>query len=455
MRIIIGGIGEIGDFLCMTLTDQKHDVIAIDEDPNIADVLQNKYTVAIVTGDIKNVDVMRSAGIDKCDFFLSVSSDASANIIGASMAKSLGAKNTVARIDSSMSVNDCGDDGFDCQRHFAINMLIDPDKICASEFAKVIRNPGRMAVENIAFNQIEVRKCSVGAKAKIKRSLRDLGISINARIVAIFRNGVGTIPTSDTTLEEGDVITVVGKHDDIILLLEKLGIENVKSMEDITIFGASGITRALLRYLKSTQYRIKVIEESLEECEKLSSEFPQVTVIHGDATTLDLLKEEYVCHSSYFVACSNDDEKNTMVAIQAKYIGAKCVLLALNYGKYESVLSNIKNVLGVEKIVSKRVATANEIIHYISTKNFRIIEEITDQNCTFIEFNIGKFCPLIGKSIRALGFPRGCVLISLMRNFDAKVPSANDIILENDRVVAAVRSDAVNVVVNMFTQKQC
>ncbi|MDR1401912.1 MAG: Trk system potassium transporter TrkA [Puniceicoccales bacterium] len=450
MRIIIGGIGEIGDFLCMTFSNQKHDIVAIDKDPAIIDALQNKYSVAILAGDIKDINILRSAGIGKCDFFLSVSSDTSANIIAASIAKFLGAKNTVARIDSSTLVSNSKDDKFNYQRHFDINMLVDPDKICASEFAKIIRNPGRVAVENIAFNEIEVRKCSVTAKAKIKCQLRNMGIDTNTRIIAVSRNGTETIPTPDITLEEGDVITVVGKHEDMVSLLKKLNIEEAKSAINITIFGTSGIARALIRYLNSSEYRIKVIEETLAECEKLASEFPNVTVIHGDASTLDLLKEECVCKSSYFVACSNDDEKNTLVAIQAKFIGAKYVLLALNYGKYESVLANVRNVLGIEKIISKRVATAKELISYVSTKNYRIIAEITDQNCSFIEFKIGKSCQLIGRPLRELGLPAECVLISLMRNFDAKVPSADDVILENDHVVAAVLSDAVTSVVNMF-----
>ncbi|MCZ6671974.1 MAG: NAD-binding protein [Verrucomicrobia bacterium] len=48
----------------------------------------------------------------------------------------------------------------------------------------------------------------------------------------------------------------------------------------------------------------------------MAERFPDITVIHGDATSLRVLEEERVGSADYFVAATNEDEDKVMTCIQ-------------------------------------------------------------------------------------------------------------------------------------------
>lgn len=453
MNIIIGGAGEVGDFLCEIFLKRGYNVILMDNNRDVIKTFQDRYNVAISIGDIKDANAMIDAGVHHCDFFLSVTNDTSTNILSASIAKKLGAKKVIARSDTKLAAYN-NNNIFHYQRHFGIDMMISPDAICAAEFAKIIRNPGRVAVENIAFNQLEIQRFVVNNDTKLAgRPLHDINIGKNVRFVLINHNGIENIPTGETTIEPGDIVTIAGKHDDVTKLLSHIKFKELYTKTSITIFGASNIAESLISYLKYNKYHIRVIDESYERCEEIATKFPNITVIHGDASNNNLLKEEQISYCDYFVACSDDDEKNTMVALQVKHIGTSNVMLALNDGKYESVLSNMQSELGLNMIVSKRRATAHELVNFVSDSTHYLLPNVSDNENIFVEIPVTENSQVIGHPIRNIGLPKGCLLVSLMRNFDAKIPAADDRLEAGDRVVAVLKNTSLNDVIHRFSGK--
>lgn len=454
MNIIIGGAGEVGDFLCEIFLKRGYNVILMDNSRDVIKTFQDRYNVSISIGDIRDANAIIDAGVQHCDFFLSVTNDSSTNILSASIAKKLGAQKVIARTDANLLTHRNSTNTLNYQQHFGIDMMISPDAICAAEFAKIIRNPGRVAVENIAFNQIEIQRFIVNNDTKLAgRPLHDINIGQNVRFVLINHNGIENIPTGETTIEPGDIVTIAGKHDDVTKLLSRIKFKELHTKTSITIFGASNIAASLISYLKYGKYHIRVIDESYEKCEQIAAKFPNITVIHGDASNNDLLQEEQISHCNYFVACSDDDEKNTMVALQVKHIGAPNVMLALNDGKYESVLSNMQSDLGLNMIVSKRRATAHELVNFVSDNTHYLLPNVSDNENIFVEIPVTENSQVIGLPIRNIGLPKGCLLISLMRNFNAKIPAADDCLYAGDRVVAVLKNTSLQDVIKRFSAK--
>ena len=104
-------------------------------------------------------------------------------------------------------------------------------------------------------------------------------------------------------------------------------------------------------------------------CEELALKFPDVTIIHGDPTSRRLLEEEQIGSVDYFVAAGLDDEDNVMSCLQAKQLGAKNVILLMNKPDYEDVLQHIGKSIGIEHIVSPRIASKNEMVRFISNES--------------------------------------------------------------------------------------
>ena len=431
MNIIIAGGGSIGSFLCGILTQNGHKTTVIEKNSDVAHELDSKLSSRIVQGDYCDIEVLQPLGLEQCDFFISTTTDYYSNLVASSIAKKIGAKKTISRINSSFLRHNS-----EYCRNFNIDFLIHPETLCAVEIAKIIRNPGRVAVENFALGQIEVQHFFVSEKSKLlNKRLEELKISPDIRILYIKRGKISHVTTKDSFFLAGDQVTVVGNHDTISELRNKLSADRKDEEISVGIFAVSETSIALLKLLHDKKYRIKLIERVREKCEMIAQTFPNVTVINGDASSIDTLKTEGFDSCDFFVSCSEDDENNTMVAIQSKHIGAKHVSLALNESDYESVLTNIKERVGIDQIVSRREATARELFTYVSDKNYAILANLREQNLIFTWFHLNNDSKIIGKEIKNLGLPSGSLIVSIMRNYVATVPRAYDVIQENDEII--------------------
>lgn len=437
MNITIAGGGSIGSFLCSIFSQSGHKTTVIENNGTLVRELDDKLSSRVVQGDYCDIEVLRSANLDNCDFFISTTTDYYSNLVASSIAKKIGAKKTISRVNSSFHKYNS-----EYCKNFNIDFLIHPETLCAVEIAKIIRNPGRVAVENFALGQIEVQHFFVSEKSKLlNKQLEELKLSSDIRILYIKRGEHSQVPTKNSFFLAGDQVTVVGNHDNISEFRSKLSADKKDEEVSIGIFSVSEISIALLKLLHDKKYHIKLIERNREKCENIAKLFPHITVINGDASSIDILKNEGFGFCDFFVACSEDDETNTMIAIQSKHIGAKHVSLALNESDYEDVLTNIKERVGIDQIVSRRESTARELFTYVSDKNYATLAHLNEQNLIFTWFNLKHGSKIIGKEVKNLGLPSGSIIVSIMRNYIASVPKACDVIQENDEIITISSND--------------
>jgi trk system potassium uptake protein len=79
--IIIAGCRKVGSNLAAALSQENHEVVVIDSDPDNFDMLGSGFNGLTVTGMPIDEDVMRSAGIDKADALAAVSNDDNMNVM--------------------------------------------------------------------------------------------------------------------------------------------------------------------------------------------------------------------------------------------------------------------------------------------------------------------------------------------------------------------------------------
>jgi trk system potassium uptake protein TrkA len=439
MKIIIVGAGEVGHNLCTTLSASGHDVTLIERSPLRCEKLDEEQNARIIHGNGSSARQLVEVDVAECDAFLAMTSDDRTNVISCSLAKGLGAKNTIARIhDETYSDNSV----INYQLHFGIDLLVNPEAICAVELAKEIRGAGRVAVENFARGQIEVQQQRVAAGSRlIGKQLQDLKFDSRVRIGYIQRNGNSEIASAETTMEEGDLVTHFGHPEALFALREKFDPKHRVDLSRVVLFGASETAINLIRLLTNPRFKIRVIEKDPETCRELAERFPHISVIHGDATSLRLLEEEQIGSADYFVGCTKDDEENILTCIQASKLGAKHVQLVINKGDYDELLGMLKTTLAIEVVVSPRRATADFMLRTLSTQTVSPLAKLPNQSIRILEVRISHASPCVGRSVKDLQFPRGSLLVALQHKFKAKVPAADDVILAGDRIVVIVSED--------------
>ena len=99
MVITIVGAGTVGTYLAKYLSGEQMDIFIVDTDVNKLMALDAEYNLMTVVGDGTVFATLRQAEVERCDLFISVTDVAERNIVACGMAKSMGAKMTVARVD--------------------------------------------------------------------------------------------------------------------------------------------------------------------------------------------------------------------------------------------------------------------------------------------------------------------------------------------------------------------
>ena len=101
MKIVISGIGEMGSHLARMLSGNGHDITVIDIDTKALNELNTLADLITIEGDTTTFAVLRKAGVRRFDLFIAVNHDENQNILAAIMAKQLGAKKSIARVDNN------------------------------------------------------------------------------------------------------------------------------------------------------------------------------------------------------------------------------------------------------------------------------------------------------------------------------------------------------------------
>ena len=443
MKIIVIGAGEVGTYLSHLLSGEGHEVTVIESNEQKAAMLDEQINARVLNGNGSSAGMIKTAGVDRCDFFLALTSDDKTNLIACSLAKVLSSKvKTVARIHDSTY----GDNSIiNYQLHFGIDYLLNPEALCALELAKAMRNPTRLAVENIARGQVEVQQVTVSRSSKVvDKSLRDIKLDAGVRIGFIKHDNLVSLPTADTIIKEGDIVALFGKPEDLLEVRTKFDPGCRLDTVRVVLFGASETAISLLRLLNNPRFKIRIIEKDPRLCRSMAETFENVTIIQGDATSLRVLEEEQIDAADYFVACTKDDEDNIMTSLQASRLGAEHVQLVINRADYQEVINTIKTTLGVELIVSPRLATANEVLRIINPEMIVELASLKKADAKIVEIKISHDSAIAGKKLKDISLPQGTVIIALMHKYAAKVPGPDDSVIGGDRVVAIVRSDEMN-----------
>lgn len=449
MKVVVVGAGEVGNYLCETLSERGYDVTIIERSSEKATEVDNAFDVRVLTGNGASAEMLNKANVSDCDYFLAMTSDDSVNLVACSLAKALGARSILARIhDQTYSDHT----RINYQHHFGIDYLLNPEALCAVQIAKSIRNPGRVAVENFARGQIEVQQIVVSEKSRFAgKTLMDIRLDARVQVGYLQRGDLLEVPTGTTQIMAGDRITLVGNPDPMLEVKPLFDPNSAVDHAKVTLFGASETALVLIRLLQNPRFQIRIIEEDETICQQIAERYPRVTVIHGSATSLRLMEEEQVGESDYFVACTKRDEDNIMTCLQASKLGVKHVQLVINKPDYESVLDTMSLTLGVQQAVAPRVVTVDEIRRITSEEPYIDLAALPGNTARIIEVRVSHHSPCVGQEIKDIKWPPGVRIAALLQKFEARIAMATDRIMAGDRVVAIVKSDQIEKLVKALT----
>ncbi len=329
--------------------------------------------------------------------------------------------------------------------------MLNPEALSAVELAKLIRNPERVAVETFARGKIEVQQLQISENSRLaNKPLKNLDLPKDLRIGYVGDKTSVNVAGPDTVLNGGDIVTLFGSTESLYNYRKLFNREFIGDIVDVAIYGATETAISIIKLLGANRFKIRLIDPSIKKCKIFAEEFPSITVINGSATSLQLLEEEQIGSSDYFISCTKKDEDNIMTSLQAKKLGVEHVCLVINKPDYEELLGNMSAFLNLELSVSPRKATANVILDIIRLNAGEKIVYSSNNSIEIMELKVAENAEVVSKSLREAGLPKGCVVAALVRGSDAKVPQADDVINAHDSVILIVSKDNARAAAKMF-----
>lgn len=439
MNIIIVGAGEIGRHLAFCLAKEAHRISLIEADKALAEELDATLDAKVIHGDGTSVSDLADADVGECELFLAMSSSNTTNLMSASIAKSMGVSKVISRVHPSLQREEWL---FDFRGHFGIDHIFSSERLTAIELAKFVRNPDSLVIEELARGRIELQQVLVGKNSQaIGKSLRDIGAPQGVRVAMVSRNESTFVPTADTLLEYGDLVTIFGEPRKLRDFSGDLqGKTKGTRKLRVVIFGGNEYGFSLAQMLESIDCTVRVFERNPEICANLTDRLTNATIINADATVSAELEEEQIGEADFFISTSVDDEDNVMSCLQAHTLGVKNCLTLIHRADYAAAISASGHHFGIRAAVSPREATRKEIQRFITTDSFHVLKKFDEVD--LVELRIGNGSIAAGHMVKEIDWPPGVVLVGKLRGLHAEVPGPDEVLLGGDHLYAMVSTAA-------------
>ncbi len=438
MKIIISGVGEVGSHLAKMLSNEYHDTTVIDDDPKRLEEVSSVADVITVEGDCTTFAVLKKAGVRKADLFIAVRPEESTNIISAVLAKQLGARKAIARIDNNEYLEPNNKEMF---INMGIDYLFYPEKVAASEVINLLGHTSTTEYVDFSGGKLSLVVFKLDSSASlIDKSLLDVTCDrehLPYRTVAISRNGQTIIPRGNDTFKEGDTIYVITDQESLKEVMAYSGKSNI-DVNNMMILGGSRIGVQIANELQN-EVNIKLVEYNPEKAYKLAESLESTLIISEDGRNIDSMIEEGMSNMDAFVAVTGRAETNILAALLAKRLGVKKVIAEVENLNYISLAES----MGIDTIINKKLVTASNIFRFTMNTDVQAIKYLTGSEAEVLEFIVKPNSPATKNKIRDLEFPRDAIIGGIVRGDKTFIAVGNTEINAYDRVVVFALPSAI------------
>lgn len=430
MRIIIAGMGGIGMHMTKMLADGTHEIVVIDKNEDMLQDVSAHYDVMTIHGSCTSFADLKEAGVKRTDLFVALTHTVEINITACILAKQLGAKKTIARVDNAEYLLPLNKSHF---LNMGIDSLIYPQKLAAREIVNLLNETGTSEVFNFFGGKLSLFVIKLEHDAPIiGKTFRDVSVNTKHlvfRAVAISRDNKTSIPGPDVPFAEGDLVYVITNQKGITEMMEYSGTKRLAS-NNIMILGGSqvGIRSAQLLEKNSN---IKLVEINKEKSQYIASLLTNSLVINADGCEIQTLKEEGLALMDVFIAVTGNDELNILSCIQAKELGVKKVIASVENINY----LHIAESMGINAVINKKLIAASHILRFTMSAEVPSFLCLTGSDAEVLEFIVKPDSKITKGLIREIDFPKDAVIGGVIRDQSSFIAVGETQIKANDRVV--------------------
>jgi trk system potassium uptake protein TrkA len=445
MKIVLAGDGEVGMYLAQELSKEDHEITMIVPSGDLVESIEGHTDVKAIVGDPTFISIQKRMNVKKADLMISALHDERINLLSAAIAKKLGAKKVISRINNLEYLSDENSGLF---RELGVDSLVCPEYIAATEIIDLLKQTAATEIFDFSNGKLSLFLIKLDEKAKVlNKSLNQIAEEyshLDFRAVAIHRNGETLIPKGDDVFLEDDLSYVITKPEGIDALLD-LGGKTRIEIRDVMLVGGGRVGRTVARKLEH-QLNLKIIESNKDKALQLANQLDTALVIQGDARDINLLEEEDIRGMDAFVALTDNSETNILSCLNARRFGVKRTIALVENIDYIDISQNI----GIDTIVCKKLSTASYIIKYTMSAEVTSIKCLSGINAEVLEMVAKPHSLITKKPIKNLKFPRGAIIGGIVRGNESYIAVGDFLVEAGDKVVVFTLPESIHKVDDFF-----
>ena len=431
MRLIIAGAGDMGVHLSKLLAGENFDCTLIDDDnERLADVGANCDVMTMVASPT-SLRALSDAGAADSDLYIAVTPDETTNITSAAIAKALGARKTVARIDNFEYIDPTLPDVFP---KIGVDSMIYPEVFAARDIINGLKMSWVRQRWDVFDGELVLLAIKMRTYSKILDTpLKDLcGPDDPYHIVAIKRGNETVIPGGWDTVEDGDLCYFMTTKEYIPYIRQIVGKEDYANVRNVMVMGgdkaAVRVAHTIPEYMN-----VKIIERDEARCNRLNELINKknVMIIHGDGRDMSLLRDENIANTQAFVALTGNAETNILACLAAKRRGVRKTVAQVENVDYISMAES----LDIGTIINKKIIAAGHIYQMLLANNVSNVKFFMTANADVAEFLVAEKSKVTRKPVKDLGLPKGITIGGLLRDGHGMLVSGNTQIQPGDSVM--------------------
>lgn len=452
MKIIIEGAGEVGSHLAKMLRAESNDVTVIDNDEQRLSHLSSYADVETILGNPSSIKVLKSAGVEKADLYIAVYPFATqeVNIVGAMLARQLGAAKVIARINDEEYLTAENRLIF---KEMGIELTFYPEKVAADEIVDALKHSSSTESMDFAHGKLQMAVFKLDENSPCTDATLGSftnGISqeelLSFRIIAISRNGKTIIPKFDSKFLYGDLIYVISKREGLPQLSKYFGSDSI-DIRKVMVLGGTAIGEMVARSLASANIDVKIIDDNKERCIELSETLPdRVMIVNGNGRDSDFLFEESISDFDAFVAVTPNDEANMLSCVVAKKLGVRRTIAEVENIEY----IRLAEEMGVDTVINKKLITASRIFKFTLSGKARFVKYMNGTDAEVIEYTVAPGSAITKDTLKNIPFPKNAIIGGIIRGNDSFIAVGDTRIEPYDRVAIFALPESIKDIDKFF-----
>lgn len=432
MKVIIIGAGEVGFHIAKHLATENKDVVVVDTNPEAIRRISDNIDVQTIIGSGSSPVILNEAGIKEAEIILAVTNSDETNLVACLVANAIshGTKKLVRLRNADF------DNFHNTFRETApyIDTSINPEIEVVKTIERLMWVPGAVDVAEFAGGLAKLIGIRINRdSALVGKRLLDFPVATSGKafiIAYIVRKEKIVIPRGTDRIHHDDLVYFISEENKVLETLAFFG----KYAEPVTramIIGGGAIGFRLASLLEEKDINVKLIEKDKTKCMEIAAKLNKTLVLHGDGSDKDLLMEENIKDMDIVITLTDDEQTNILTSLLVKQMGARKTITKIDKFSYFPLMSTI----GIEQVVSPRLSAVNTILQHVRRGKVLSSISIKGEEAEVMEAVAMETSSIVGPPLKDISFPKGALVISIIRNETVIIPSGESIIEPGDKII--------------------